>query len=724
MQINSNYFGLRVFKRVKYFIFFFLVICTSQGRCSAEVEGVKEVSEPETIVYTKNEDSSTNLNTAENLNFNKFSIFGKRKYKKLVRQKRTEDFINLLNEISGDSDTPEKSTIEAYTPYEYEKPLGTKITRKNLAEGTNIKTGAANRLRIKELGLTRGTAHYTNPRVIENPNIYGPYLSAMLRDENLQELIMLREDELCEAFERAYIEENVLNSNPWFGKVKREKAKIIARKNEELKLYGRFLKVGENPNATLREKVIDIEARRRLGIEDFDEEVLARIDWDSDVDLDTVIREKLQVHPFFYKYLAPIYSDEDVEESSPEDFIRATDKNMTFRADDYNITLELNDELPFLNRYLNLTLDNLLHYGPTYGEVVNSLYILMLIRFFSLCIKYDPKSSFIISIIGFVSAYSYLKMFRAVLMCGYDTFPGTPNLFRLSSDVHLYTEFDESMKENAKSFYRTTNTKPDPYPMGGESPFYFVVKKVLFWLRCKIYENPSVHDFIQDYYYNRVPDFLIWDKIVPIYLKVNEFVYYYFQIIRRLINNDNIDNILQSIYLSQFLRSCRKYIPYPLYWHLGIIFIIQNQFFPKWKTCMLKLDQFIQLKLVPEMRYEEILTVEYIRSYVFMFAVYLIMLAMLHAACNQYYYLPFISEMVDSFFGKRSEFKTSKFLTKNPQFGGGDLSWQNQWEFMEARRGDFKFWYGLLGKPRKYILPKWVRIFNPIWWLKKLKGKK
>ena len=60
MQINSNYFGLRVFKRAKYFIFFFLVICTSQGRCSAEVEGVKEVSEPETIVYTKNEDSSTN----------------------------------------------------------------------------------------------------------------------------------------------------------------------------------------------------------------------------------------------------------------------------------------------------------------------------------------------------------------------------------------------------------------------------------------------------------------------------------------------------------------------------------------------------------------------------------------------------------------------------------------------------------------------------------------
>ena len=57
---------------------------------------------------------------------------------------------------------------------------------------------------------------------------------------------------------------------------------------------------------------------------------------------------------------------------------------------------------------------------------------------------------------------------------------------------------------------------------------YFVVKKVLFWLRCKIYENPSVHDFIQDYYYNRVPDFLIWDKIVPIYLKVNEFVYYYY----------------------------------------------------------------------------------------------------------------------------------------------------------------------------------------------------
>ena len=678
-------------------------------------------------IYVNNsEDLSSRLTGTKKDRLQRFSIFGRRKALKSMKEQRTQNFINLLNELSTDSDVPKSSEIEISPSYEFEKPIETKINPKNLAEKENIKTGKANRIRSKELGLSRGTVRYNNPRALENPNIYGPYLSAMLKDENLQELIMLREEDLCDAFEQATIEHNILKSNPWFGKAKTEKIKILERKKEELKLYGRYLKVGENPDATLGEKVIDIEARRRLELESWDEE-LDQIDWDSEIELDTLFREKVRLNPFVFKYLAPGYEDDELE-GSPEDFISATDINMPFRMNDYGVTDDFNEELPNLQRYKNFSLDNLLHYGPTYGEIINSLYIIALIRFFIMCVKYDPKSGFIIAIIGLASAFSYLDLFRDILRTGYDTFPGLPGLYRLSPDVHLLTEWEDYYRETSKIDValdvRGLKENYDRYAYKSESAIYFLIKKILFWLRYQVFDTPSVRDFFQNYNENIAPKFLTTESIMNSCVIVYSFVWSLLLYVKARISKDILRNLLDSLYVSQVLRSTRRYLPYPLYWHLGMNYIIKNSFAGKWKSCVIKLDQFIQLKLVPEMRYEEIITAEYLRSYLLMVAVYLVLLAILHAVFNQFYYLPFISEIVDTMFGKRSDFKPITFLRENPQFGGGDLSWQSEWKFMESSRGDFKIWYGLLGKPRKYKLPKWARIFNPIWWLKKIKRKR
>lgn len=698
------------------------ILISLVGDSSASV--VSEVNTSN--AHNKNESLSSRLVTTKIDKDQKLSIFGKRKALKAMKEQRTQDFIDLLNDLSTDSDVPKSTEIETSPLYEFEKPFSPKINAKNLGEKENIKTGKANRIRAKELGLYRGTVRYSNPRALENPNIYGPYLSAMLKDENLQERIMIREEDLCEAFEQATIEKNILKSNPWFGKAKTEKIKILERKKEELKFYGRYLKAGENPVATLEEKVIDIEARRRLELEDLEEE-LDQIDWDSEIDVDTVFREKVRLHPFVFKYLSPLYEDEELERS-PEDFISATDLNMTYRRDDYDITDETNTEIPKFQRYKNFSLDNLLHYGPSYGEIINSLYIIALMRFCIMSVKYDPKSGFIIAIIGLASAFSYIKLFRGILETGYDTFPGIPNLYRLSPDVHLSREWQDYWKEGGKvdvvleimGFKENRDTTI----LTQESKIYYIIKKILFWLRYRVYETPSVHDFFQNCNENITPKFLRPKNILDSFLTVFSYVQAILGYAKSLIPRMVLQNIIDTLYLTQFLRSTRRYLPYPLYWHLGINYIIAGQFVNKWKSCVMKLDQFIQLKLVPEMRYEDIITAEYLRSYLLMAAVYLVMLAMLHAVFNQFYYLPFISEMVDAMFGKRTDFKPVKFLRENPQFGGGDLSWQSEWKFMESSRGDFKIWYGLLGKPRKYKLPKWARIFNPIWWLKKIKRKR
>lgn len=726
---HNKYGGLIMLKKFIYAILLIISLISSEIDSSYAVDNLE---------VTTNQTSVTNITTNKEIELSsrstiskpdqsqKFSFFGKRKALKAMKEQRTQDFVNLLNELSTDSDVPKSSEIEISPAYEFEKPLETKINRKNLGERENITTGKANRIRAKELGLYRGTVRYSNPRALENPNIYGPYLSAMLKDENLQERIMIREEDICEAIEQATIEHNILKSNPWFGKAKTEKIKILERKKEELKLYGRYLKVGENPDATLEEKVIDIEARRRLELEDLEEE-LDQIDWDSEIDVDTLFREKVRLHPFVFKYLSPLYEDEELERS-PEDFISATDVNMTYRRDDYDITDEINTEIPKFQRYKNFSLDNLLHYGPSYGEIVNSLYIIALMRFCIMSIKYDPKSGFIIAIIGLASAFSYMKLFRGILDTGYDTFPGIPNLYRLSPDVHLSREWIDYLREKAKvdivleEMGLRENT--DPYLFARESKIYYIIKKILFWFRYQVFDTPSVQDFFQNCNENITPKFLTPENIIKSFMTVFLYVQGVLAYVTSKIPKMILQNIIDSLYVTQFLRSTRRYLPYPLYWHLGITFTIAGQFVGKWKSCVFKLDQFIQLKLVPEMRYEDIITAEYLRSYLLMTAVYLVLLAMLHAVFNQFYYLPFISEMVDTMFGKRTDFKPTKFLRENPQFGGGDLSWQNQWEFMESSRGDFKLWYGLLGKPRKYKLPKWAKIFNPIWWLKKIKRKR
>ena len=657
----------------------------------------------------------------DTLTISKHSKFGKEDNS--VRQQRTRKFIEMLEEISGDYDSPKSSKIEGYYPYPYERPLKYQINRKNLSEDANIKTGKAARIRTKKLGLSRGPARYNNPRVLENPNIYGPYLSAMLKDEDLQQLVDFREDELCEAFEKAMIERNILESNSWLGKIKKEKAKIIERRNAEFKVYGRFLKPGENPNATLREKVMDIEARRRLGLDMWEEEILDTFDWESEMTMDTLLRKKADVHPFFYKYLAPIYFDDELDEYSPEDFISMTDMNMTFRKADYDITDRISDELPNLDRYRNFTLDNLMQYGPTYGEIINSFYILGLIRFIIMSIKYNPTSGLIVAITGLASVYSYMALFKKMLLDGCDTYPGAPNLFRLGLEIHSYNEASDRFQKEAARNIRLFRKFPSAYLLEPESMVYYTVKRILFWFRHHVFVGSSIENFVHYYDDKLAPDFLTSSDIIGTSIRIYSFIVYIFRSVKFFVG-DYAQSFIDGLYLSQILRGSRRFVPYPLYWHLGMNYMIKSLFFPKWESCIRKFDQYIQLKLVPEMRYEDIVTAEFVRTYWLIIAVYLVVLAMLHAIFNQFYYLPFVSEIVDVFFGKRSDFKQSQFLRNNPQLSGGDLSWQNQWEFMESRRGDFKIWYGLLGKPRKYKFPKWMRIFNPVWWLKRIRRRR
>jgi hypothetical protein len=99
--------------------------------------------------------------------------------------------------------------------------------------------------------------------------------------------------------------------------------------------------------------------------------------------------------------------------------------------------------------------------------------------------------------------------------------------------------------------------------------------------------------------------------------------------------------------------------------------------------------EFLKDGLIPKLRIEEIEMMEILQMTFITGIIYSITLGMLHAAFSQYYYIPFITPMVEAHAGKRPK---GKF------YSGGYCSWQDELELFTPSKGDYKIWFGFLGK--------------------------
>ena len=691
-------------------------------------------------VSVRNKTDTESSSTFDAPNIKEFE-FARRSDPKPIKNAKLAEFKEILQE-SG-YNYRQKGIMERLYPYKgdlslsdrlipynssYVSPLPRsgairkqEIFEDSIASDIIVKSGRAARERTKKFGLSRATARFNDKKVLKAPRLYGPYLSAMLADEELQQEIGTREEEIVDAMRERIEEIEILNSR--FKKAK--KAKIRERIKNETIEYGRILRPGEKPDSTFREKLIDMEARRRLQLEDWTT-TLYSVDGTNPLNVDKVLRKKLTLHPYYYKYRAPLFLEDEVADRAPEDLIHFKD-----------ITPQLEDELmmlvnngrnvsrDFMVRYFAFSWDNMIHYGPTFSELLIFLGIVAGIRFFFMLLKYNPKISFIVACSSFLSAYAYFQLLGPICRVGTHAAPSWPRLFRLlvtPAEAQWFQEWTENSQE-----YRNRYSPGFPHLVRSDLPMpsfaYYTIRNIAFWLKFQMQESTTFQSFLQYFDSKILPGSFTSAKILQSIMSVIQSAIQsieYFIILYK----DEWNAFTNSLFLSQVLRSGRKYMPYPVLWHQGICFIIAQFFIARWLGFLKKIDLYIVCTLVPEMRYKDILTAEYVRTYLFIYAVYLIMLGMLHALFGQYYYLPFISEMTDAFFGKRSDFKPQLEVLKEKVVRGGDLSWQGKWEYWKPRKERFTIWHGLFGKPREYKLPKWMRIFNPIWWLKRLRRKR
>jgi hypothetical protein len=143
------------------------------------------------------------------------------------------------------------------------------------------------------------------------------------------------------------------------------------------------------------------------------------------------------------------------------------------------------------------------------------------------------------------------------------------------------------------------------------------------------------------------------------------------------------------LFYTLILRVGKKYVPYPLQWH-GIVYLmycycIGDFVYNRYVTSM----EFLRDTLIPQLRMQEIEVMELLQTGFLTAFVYMIMLAMFHAVFSQYYYIPFLSQNIDAYIGKRP---------KDSILSGGYSSWQDEQELFIPSKGDYKIWFGFLGK--------------------------
>ena len=302
----------------------------------------------------------------------------------------------------------------------------------------------------------------------------------------------------------------------------------------------------------------------------------------------------------------------------------------------------------YLLNYYNFSWENL-QFGLTITEIEKVLVIISFLRFCFYTIKYDAKSALIISIIGFICAIFYQKMIVDAVGICYLRLYLSPSLFRLGFEQYLvFIHAEKKIHTYSLEMFRWFKIYPG-------------------WL-IRLINNSKILSEIQTYIDNIIMPSVF--QCIRMYRKSMESMLFY----------------------TLILRLGKKYVPYPLQWH-GIVYLMYcnclgDFIYARYVTSM----EFLRDILIPELRTAEIEAMELLQAGFLTTFIYMIILAMLHAVFSQYYYIPILSQNIDAYVGKRP---------KDSIFSGGYSSWQDEQELFIPSKGDYKIWFGFLGKSTK-----------------------
>ena len=337
------------------------------------------------------------------------------------------------------------------------------------------------------------------------------------------------------------------------------------------------------------------------------------------------------------------------------------------------------------------------HDGLTLTDIENLLFFILFVRFFILAIRYNLKTSFLITCIGLFAGYLWyrhlidlISMYRSILI-------KLPYLYKLGIDaIQLRTMNKQIILTDLKL---------------GDNVHWYNPGQFLY--------NAFTNGFIAlnqetglRYYIDPISMIIsklteeVKIEILPIYYKLyNIVIPQFFEAVSKFWTQ--LSGIAAYAIIT---RIGKRYCPYLVRWHwtfLLIIGFIEQVFI----YFVYRISYFQANILIPQtqlLSYTDqniILQVNSLNSLIaFIISLHLglVFFGLLHAIWGQYFYFPFIVENIELHIGPRP---------KNSIYSGGKTAWQSESE-KNTQQLLPKIWYGWFGRGTKNKKNILILFFN------------
>ena len=359
-----------------------------------------------------------------------------------------------------------------------------------------------------------------------------------------------------------------------------------------------------------------------------------------------------------------------IDQESILRFFDFVDPNSTFSSAEFlDISAPVSTDISMDT--LKLVVNGLLErYQTGLGllDLENIVFFITFVRFIILAVKYNIKTSFYICCISCFAGvlwYSHFKDLRMFYgpMLSYNRFTS-----KLSADMR-YEDYVRAGKK-AYKYVGFLN----------KSPIVFLKSSLVY-----VSERNS---------YRIDPLSMIVANLPDAYKVTGSEVYYklYNTILPKCwsFSTGFIGQLLPIMIYSTIVRVNKKYCPYLVRWHWTFI-MISTCLEGETSRVLYRLYTYIHRVLIPTGRFSEAGLLQTIFTVIVGLQFFCLYLAMLHAVCGQYFYVPFITENTEIHIGKRPQ---------NSIYSGGYTSWQES----NARRLEMRTKYNI-----KFEFPR-------LWW--------
>ena len=330
--------------------------------------------------------------------------------------------------------------------------------------------------------------------------------------------------------------------------------------------------------------------------------------------------------------------------------------------------------------------------GLTVSDIENILFFVLFLRFIILSIRYNLKTSFYITCIGIFAGGLWYRHLIDLITSYQNALINLPFFNQIGMDAADITEIDEN------SVYLDFQLGEKVHWYNPGQLIYYAFMRGIIHIDVEN-GNRSYIDPISMTISNLQDP--IKSTVIPIYYKI------YNKIIPKIFT------ILSKFWLqlsgiaayTVITRIGKRYCPYLIRWHwtfllmvsLGesiFLHLVHRAFYFQAFVLIPQIDtQYINPDSLKLLNLQiNILTV----FIILIISVHLglVLFALLHAICGQYFYLPFFVENTELHIGPRP---------KNSIYSGGYTSWQDK-DMKEKNSKKFfpKLWYGWFGRGDKW----------------------